>query len=186
MLQPSSVTGTAPILVPVDLSAASYEPLQFAAQLAACSSQSLVILHVVHDDFQQPNIYPRMNDIEQLLPIEEIAERVFQDFVAGMRKRHPDNAVLANAELILVCGLPATRITEVARQIGADLIVMGSNSRNSLSELIWGSVSRQVIQQSPVPVTIAHSSKTFVDDASIDVHQSEHRHLRDLTETSCN
>ena len=173
MLQPSSVTGTAPILVPVDLSAASHEALLIAAKLAASSSRSLLILHVVHDDLHQPNIYPRSNESELLLPIEEIAERVFKEFVADIRKQHPDNMVLTNAELIVVSGLPATQITEVARQTGSSLIVMEGSNRTSLSKLIVGSVSEQVIQHSPVPVTIVHSSKTSAEHASIEAHRSE-------------
>ena len=173
MLQTATVTGKSPILVPIDLSAASYEALLLASRLAADSSRSLVILHVVHDDIQRPNIYPRRNEIEQMLPIEEIARKVFLDFVADMRKQHPDNALLANAELILVSGLPATRITEVARQTGADHIVMSGHRRTRLSKLLLGSVSEQVIQQCPVPVTIVSTGDTFVDENSADADRCE-------------
>lgn len=180
MLKAATVVETSPIMVPVDLSEASQEALLLAAQLATSSSRSLLILHVVHDDLHHPEIYPRRNEIEQVLPIEEIAERVFQDFMADMRKRHPDNEALANAGLIMVSGLPATQITEVARQTGADLIVMGSNCRTSLSRLMAGSVSEKVIRQSPVPVTIVHSSGTSVEDDSTDAHRPEHSSLTGL------
>jgi nucleotide-binding universal stress UspA family protein len=115
MLQPTTRAETLPILVPVDLSATSNEALLLAAQLAAGSSKPLLVLHVAHDGIHQPNIYPRRNEVEQLLPIEEIAEIVLQDFMTDMRKQHPDNTVLANAGLLVVSGLPATRIPEVAR-----------------------------------------------------------------------
>ena len=179
MLRPVTVADTSPILVPVDLSASSHAALLLAAQLAASSSRSLVILHVVHDDIHQPNMYPRRNEFEQLLPIEEIAERVFQEFIADMREQHPDNDALANAGLKLVSGLPATQITEVARQTGASLIVMQGNYRTSLSKLMAGSVSEKVIRQSPVPVTIVHSGKASVEQAGIDVHRSEPAVCRD-------
>ena len=177
MLQPTTIAETLPILVPIDLSATSNEALLLAAQLAASSSRSLLILHVAHDDIHQPNIYPRRNEIEQLLPIEEIAESVLQDFMAEMRKQHPDSAVLANAGLLVVSGLPATRIPEVARLTGAGHIVMGGNGRTSLSKLMAGSVSEKVIQKSPVPVTIVHSNGTAREGASTDERQSEPRRL---------
>jgi len=164
-------------LVPIDLSATSNEALLLAAQLAASSSRSLLILHVAHDDIHQPNIYPRRNETEQVLPIEEIAESVLQDFMAEMRKQHPDNAVLANAGLLVVSGLPATRIPEVARLTGAGHIVMGGNGRTSLSKLMAGSVSEKVIQKSPVLVTVVHSNGTTREDDSADVHRSGPRHL---------
>ena len=180
MLQATTRADTLPILVPIDLSATSNEALLLAAQLAASSSRSLLVLHVAHDDIHQPNIYPRRNEMEQLLPIEEIAESVLQDFMADMRKQHPDNAVLANAGLIVVSGLPATRIPEVARLTGASHIVMGGNGRTSLSKLMTGSVSEKVIHKSPVPVTIVHANGAAREGASADDRQSEPRRLMKL------
>jgi nucleotide-binding universal stress UspA family protein len=177
MLQATTRAETLPILVPIDLSATSNEALLLAAQLAVGSFRSLLILHVAHDDIHQPNIYPRRNEVEQLLPIEEIAEIVLQDFMAEMRKQHPDNAVLANAGLLVVSGLPATRILEVARLTDAGHIVMGGNGRTSLSKLMAGSVSEKVIQKSPVPVTIVHASGKAREGASADVRRSEPRRL---------
>jgi len=177
MLQPTTIAETLPVLVSIDLSANSNEALLLAAQLAASSSRSLVVLHVAHDDIHQPNIYPRRNEVEQVLPIEEIAESVLQDFMAEMRKQHPDNAVLANAGLIVVSGLPASRIPEVARLTGASHIVMGGNGRSSLSKLMAGSVSEKVIQKSPVPVTVVHSSGTAREEDGHDVRRSGPRRL---------
>ena len=182
MLQATTRAETLPILVPIDLSATSNEALLLAAQLAASSSRSLLVLHVAHDDIHQPNIYPRRNEMEQLLPIEEIAESVLQDFMAEMRKQYPDNAVLANAGLLVVSGLPATRIPEVARLTGASHIVMGGNGRTSLSKLMTGSVSEKVIHKSPVPVTIVHANGTTREDASADDRQSEPRRLMKLVD----
>jgi nucleotide-binding universal stress UspA family protein len=106
--------------------------------------------------------------------------------MADMRKQHPDNDVLANADLIVVSGLPATQITEVALQSGAGLIIMEGNRRTSLSKLITGSVSEKVIRQCPVPVTIVHSGRSFAEEAVNDVHQPEPGRLPGLTETSRN
>jgi len=177
MLQPTTIADTLPILVPIDFSATSNEALLLAAQLAASSSQSLLVLHVAHDDIHQPNIYPRRSEIERVLPIEEIAESVLQDFMADMCQQHPENAVLANAGLLVVSGLPATRIPEVARLTGADHIVMGGNGRTSLSKLMAGSVSEKVIQKSPVPVTIVHANGTGREGDSTDVRRSGPRRL---------
>ena len=159
MLQLAVKSEILPVLVPVDLSPASNEALLLAAQLAAYSSQPLVVLHVAHDDARRPNIYLRRNKIEQMLPLEEIARRMLQDFMAEVREQNPESAVLANAELMVVSGLPATRIPEIARQTGAGLIVIGGSGRTSLSKLIAGSVSEKVIQNSPVPVSIVHSKE---------------------------
>jgi nucleotide-binding universal stress UspA family protein len=45
-------------------------------------------------------------------------------------------------------------ILEAAKTTGADLIVMGSHSRNPLSRLILGSQASKVVSLSEVPVLI--------------------------------
>lgn len=146
------------ILVPVDFSAASREALLFAAQLATCSSLPVIVLHVIHDDVHRPDLYPRRNATEQILPIADIAEQRLQRFMSRLQEAHPDNTLLANAGMLLVNGLPATRIPEIARRIGAGLIIMGGSGRGKLSKLIAGSVSDSVIRHSPVPVTVVHAN----------------------------
>ena len=78
-------------------------------------------MHVAHDDMQQPNIYPRRNATEQMLPLEAIAERALRNFMAKMREQFPESVILANAGMMVVSGLPAARIPEIARKIGAAL-----------------------------------------------------------------
>jgi nucleotide-binding universal stress UspA family protein len=145
-----------PVLVTVDFSAASEEAVKLAVQLAGCSSRSLVVLHVAHDSTQNPDRYRRRSEQEQILPIEEIAGIRLQEFMSRMRKAHLENETLLNAKVMVVSGLPETRIPEIARQAGAGLIVMGGHGRSSLSKLIGGSVSEKVIRHSAVPVTMIH------------------------------
>jgi len=159
------------ILVPIDFSTVSSEALLFAGQLAESSSQSLIVVHVVHDDTHRRYIYSRRNESEQILPINEIAERMLKNFMADIREQHPDSVVLENAVEMVVSGLPATRIAEIANLTGADLIVMGGNSPSWLSKLIAGSVSNKVIRKSLVPVTIVRLNGTVREHTGIDVHQ---------------
>lgn len=153
-------------MVPVDFSTASREALLFAAQLAGCSSLPVVVVHVVHDDVHRPNRYPRHGAAEQILPIAEIAERRLQTFLSELREAHPDNTVLANAGMMVVQGLPATRIPEIAQRIGAEMIIMGGSSRSGLSRLIAGSISESVIRHSAIPVTVVHANGSVREQRS--------------------
>ncbi len=47
-------------------------------------------------------------------------------------------------------------ISDHARELGADLIVMGSHGKSGLSRWILGSVTEQVLQTSPCPILITH------------------------------
>lgn len=49
---------------------------------------------------------------------------------------------------------PADAILDLTREHDADQIVMGSRKRSPTGKVIFGSVSQQVLLESPVPVTV--------------------------------
>jgi len=49
---------------------------------------------------------------------------------------------------------PADAILDLTREHDADQVVMGSRKRSPTGKVIFGSVSQQVLLESPVPVTI--------------------------------
>ncbi|WP_332813259.1 universal stress protein [Ramlibacter sp.] len=49
----------------------------------------------------------------------------------------------------------AKGITESARELGADLIVVGSHGRSGLQRLMLGSVAAKVVAQAEIPVLVA-------------------------------
>jgi len=49
---------------------------------------------------------------------------------------------------------PADAILDMTREYDADQVVMGSRKRSPTGKVIFGSVSQQVLLESPVPVTI--------------------------------
>ena len=59
-----------------------------------------------------------------------------------------------DTERVIVKGIPATRILEIAETRHARLIVMGSQGRTGLPHLLLGSKAERVVQMSPIPVTI--------------------------------
>jgi nucleotide-binding universal stress UspA family protein len=53
-------------------------------------------------------------------------------------------------------GQPAQAIVERARQLHSDLICMGTRGHGAVGTMVLGSVARDVVAQSPVPVTLVH------------------------------
>jgi nucleotide-binding universal stress UspA family protein len=51
-------------------------------------------------------------------------------------------------------GRPAATIVEVAEEVDADHVVVGSHGRQGVSRLVLGSVAESVVRRSPVPVTV--------------------------------
>jgi len=143
----------APILAAVDFSSFSERALVWAAQAAKAFDAPLVALHVVHDPESEPGYYRRSAEREPVLErIEKAASDRMAEFLDRTRKLHPE--LPADLEHRLVVGIPATRILEVAENIDARLIVMGSQGRTGLPHLLLGSKAERVAQLSPIPVTI--------------------------------
>jgi nucleotide-binding universal stress UspA family protein len=51
-------------------------------------------------------------------------------------------------------GAPAESIVEVARELGADLVVVGSRRRGVVRRLLFGSVSADVVAEAPCDVLV--------------------------------
>ncbi|NNL65450.1 MAG: universal stress protein [Myxococcales bacterium] len=146
-------TAQRPVLVAIDFSPFSERALLWAARAARGFGAPLVVLHVVHDPASEPGYYQRAaGGDEPLQRIEEAAAEMMTEFLDRIDREHPE--LLADADRRLVIGVPVTRILEVAADVGAELIVMGSHGRTGLSHLMLGSKALSVAQLSPVPVTI--------------------------------
>ena len=61
---------------------------------------------------------------------------------------------LKKPNLILVSGLPVTRILEIEKHINPYMIVMGSQGRTGLAHLMLGSKAEQLVRLTECPITI--------------------------------
>lgn len=143
-----------PILVPVDFSEHAEAALLFADELARCTSNPLIVLHVVHDPGDAPGFYAGRQGADELQKMEDVASEMMDEFMQRMIKDHPDSDSLKHAETMLLVGLPVTRILEAADKVRAHMVVMGSKGRTGLSHVLLGSKAEQIVRLSPYPVTI--------------------------------
>jgi len=143
-----------PILVPVDFSTHSAAALCKAAELAACTGQPLLVLHVIHDPADMPGYYGQVTKKKKLVRIEDLAREAFDNFLRKTRNENPELQLLRKCKELLVVGLPVTRILEEVENSGATMVVMGSQGRTGLDHLLLGSKAEQVVRLSPVPVLI--------------------------------
>lgn len=70
--------------------------------------------------------------------------------ITTIRHTHPDLKI--DAEIIE--GDPATSIIKTAEEEGYDVIVMGKRGMGILEELVMGSVTHKVVNQSKIPVIV--------------------------------
>ena len=86
--------------------------------------------------------------------LEDTARRQLGEFVAKLKADHPDNKAIANAETMLVTGLPVDRILEIVKGSDPLMLVVGSTGRTGLGRLLIGSKAEQLVRLSPVPVLV--------------------------------
>ena len=148
------------LLVAVDFSPFSEEALCFAGQLAEKLKAQLLVLHVIHDPAEAPGFYAQKGKKKKFLrSMEEAAEEMMEEFLLKIRQACPDQMPIKKAKPLLVVGTPVTRIVEVAEKKQAGMIIIGSHGRTGLSNLLLGSKAGQVVQLSPIPVTVVKTSK---------------------------
>jgi nucleotide-binding universal stress UspA family protein len=120
------------------------DALDLAIELAHDTGAKLAIVsvHVVHVGGK--GISPPISEVEQPHGAEHIAA------VAADRAR----AAGVETKPYVVTGEPAKEITRLAKELDADLIVVGSRGLGGLHGALVGSVSRGVMVRSSVPVTV--------------------------------
>ncbi|MDO5509250.1 MAG: universal stress protein [Weeksellaceae bacterium] len=137
------------MLVPVDLSDFSNEIAMAAVDLAKRLDSELLLLHVVSLD-----VGFIIGDVGfQYLPeLEETALQEDAKQLSDLERLVREQGV--NCTSIVKQGIPVDTIIEQANLQGADLIVIGSKGHGTLYETFVGSVCRDVIKNSPVPLYV--------------------------------
>lgn len=148
------------ILVPYDFSRHACRALDAAWTLARTAGAKVVLLHVMQPS---PVAFGAMM-IPPPGPDAGFVNRVRADLEA-IKPPGPDIAV----EHRLEQGDAVGHIVRTARELPADIIVMGTHGRTGLKRLLLGSVAEGVLRKAPCPVlSVKPSAKAEADaEASI-------------------
>jgi nucleotide-binding universal stress UspA family protein len=131
------------ILFPTDFSTLSDAALQYATTLARDMGAKLVIVHI-----EEPPAAYGAGEMYYGIPDPDTA--ALTKMLEAVR---PADAAVP-FEHRLVTGEPATEIVELAKEVGVDLIVMGTHGRTGLGRLLMGSVAESVVRRAACPVFI--------------------------------
>jgi nucleotide-binding universal stress UspA family protein len=150
------VVGYTTVVVGTDGSDSALAAVDRAAALAAAERAQLIVVCVAipvaaaaavsSAEFGEPRI-------DQDVPGAEAA----MDALAAASGR-AEQAGVEDVTAVLAEGDPAQALLGVARERGADCIVVGSRGMNSLSGRLLGSVPADVAYRSPCDVLIVHAS----------------------------
>jgi nucleotide-binding universal stress UspA family protein len=134
------------VVAGVDLVQPSHEVLATAAKMAATATDGE--LHVVH-------VIPR--DAAGSLRGEDVLR--FSNLTDDVRVKLEQLAAelqIAVSRIVLHVrlGSPDREIAQLASDVGADMVVVGTNGHTGLERLVLGSVGASLIQNAPCPVLV--------------------------------
>jgi nucleotide-binding universal stress UspA family protein len=139
------------ILVPTDLSAHAEEAFAYACELAMKLDATIHLVNVIGIPalgVPELGVAVTSTMIDSML-----AEN--QQALDALAARRPTGVRLG--QVLLKTGDARDMIDEAAREIGADLIVMGTHGRRGVSRALLGSIAESVVRTAPCPVLTIRS-----------------------------
>jgi universal stress protein A len=129
------------ILVPVDFSDCSRKALQYALPFARQFEAELALIHVVQAYVAVP----------ELVPVEVVSTR---DAEADLEKLRQMSCGAVRSRVVVRVGLPHREITEAAKELGSDLIILSTHGHTGFAHVLLGSTAERVVRHAPCPVLV--------------------------------
>jgi universal stress protein A len=148
------------ILVPTDLSDGAEAALDYACELAAKLDATIHLINVIGIP---------------VLGVPELGVALTTTMIDGLIKDNQealDQLAAARAsrarigQTLLRTGDARDVINQAAKELGADLIVMGTHGRRGVSRMLMGSVAETVVRSAPCPVLTVRADSTKHTDRS--------------------
>ena len=120
--------------------------LQWAIEQAHHSGSEIIAAHVFYQPV--PNSWPDEARQELLTAVRQQARESLDTWTEPLRSSDVDHRT------IVVHGVPAEGLLQVAEDEQAGMIVVGRSGLGGLARLLLGSVSYHLVQESPIPVVV--------------------------------
>jgi len=141
------------ILFATDFLSNSNQALKYAIDLKNKYQGRLVILNINEDFLNKGEmVMSRVNVNEVKKNNKQIALNTKKMFTKMLAKAGIENA--SDIEVVQRKGVASKEIIKYADFIKSDFIIIGSNNRSKISDLLVGSTARKVINNSKIPVLV--------------------------------
>ena len=135
------------IIVAVDGSEESDRAVDWAARLAQCDDVPLTVVHVMSRSASDrvPKDLEEYARIEHVQVTERDLLRRAADKIVDRAATRAQEAGAPKVDTTVLTGEPARMITAVARDLGANLVVMGCRGLSNVPGMMLGSVSHRML-----------------------------------------
>ncbi len=143
------------LLVPVDFSSCSEKAVGVAMQMAVALGADLTLLFVASEGAVTASFEDVPIDEVGLSTLDRhesslmaLANQVADELDEAGRGRLAAQLLHVRVEV----GVPADGILALVHELGADVVIMGTQGRNSLKDHIMGSTTEQIVRRAPCAV----------------------------------
>ena len=137
------------ILVPTDFSRESAKAMRYAVSMARQFDASITLVHVVEPSYG-PADFANAPAAHKNSENQRASQAKSKLGVLGRRILGPCRIV----ETVIRNGLAFFEITEVAKALSADLIIIGTHGYSGVTRAIMGSTAEKVVRHAPCPVLV--------------------------------
>ena len=141
------------LLVPVDFTETSERALGYAIELARKFEAGITIMHAYQIPVYGFPDAAYITNSELATQISNAAQKRLDALLDA------NKAAGLDLSAVLRDGVPWEEIDAVAKEEGADLIVIGTHGRRGLARALLGSVAENVIRTSTLPVLVIHGPR---------------------------
>ncbi|MFO1435371.1 MAG: universal stress protein [Gammaproteobacteria bacterium] len=143
------------ILCATDFSPSAKYVYEYAIDLAARMQAEIILIHA----YQIPAYTLPDGVVEVPVEVEDDIRKRLAEQLENFSRSVDNKGVKVDAKLF--DGVPYVEITHAARELKADLVVIGTHGRTGLAHLLLGSVAERVVRTCEAPVlTIRTANKT--------------------------
>ncbi len=149
------------ILFPTDFSAVADNAYIYALALAKRMEATLITMHAYQiEEIRGAALPNTLAEIYESIQWEEFEN--YKDYVPHLRQIAQDHGFGEVPQYhVLIQGRLLEAIISVASEEGVDLIVMGTKGASGLKEVIFGSVTGEVMEHAPAPVLAVPKEASF-------------------------
>lgn len=151
------------VLIALDYDKSAQKVAEAGYVMAKAMNAEVVLLHVISDPVYYASVeYSPIMGLTDSLGVDplkfegiERLKEVSQHFLDDTKNHLGD----ATIQTMLREGDFADSILAVAKELHADILVMGSHSRKWLENIVMGSVTEKVLRQTSIPLFIVPTKK---------------------------
>lgn len=159
----------APLLVPVDFSAAMDDVLAWAKHLAALYGAPLELLHVIVEAVPMPPFYPALQRPPLLETTPDLERQALDEMARALDRAGSPHV---EARFHVRSGTPVVEIARFAPEASASLIVMGTQGLTGVERFLLGSTAEATVRTAPCAVLTTRSPEVEDPDTGRSVSRA--------------